>query len=641
MAGDDKNEDGFDPWADLESAPTPDLEGEFDFAFDDKPAAGEEPVAESPVDRDPPAPAEVTADFTGEPDDGLVGDESVSDWLAEAAAGGDEPTTLGLFAGDDEPGAAEVADPERVIVGTGESGIVDDDDAIAAAGDDEPVASTSDEGFSWGEIEAESVSEPNGDAVSFGVVGSDREDQPEEGIDFAGISATDDADGAEGEVGAEAAAVAVVSAATTPGVKPVKRRPVKKGGLGQMIGVVLGGLLALPITFAILIWGFRKDPLNLVRHVPESAAFLFPQELVGGGRPKVDGVAGGPTLDDVPDVAVDEPPAPEGEAPAAEPPAEPVADRTAVTAAEPADAVDPLMANDATAAIPAPSGDQPASAPLVPDASDLAALVPADPAVPMVEPLDAVRPEPVAPAEPPPPPAAPEREPLDLVPIENAVAAAAEAFEAVKAAEIDADPDPIRRDRSRNRLLVDWYRQLSTVAEELAGLERFAADTGRPLTAPPEAVSGLQASLVADPTRLTDLARLSRNWMAYPGRSTSGVVMPAVLGSVRQVGPYWCSTVTIAEAGDRTRDMAVISRSEPVAVAGETVLVTGLIVDGDTVWASDVRPARADVPATSVVDEPVAADPFAAPADQGVTPAQPAADPADGPFVDPFATPDP
>jgi hypothetical protein len=83
-------------------------------------------------------------------------------------------------------------------------------------------------------------------------------------------------------------------------------------------------------------------------------------------------------------------------------------------------------------------------------------------------------------------------------------------------------------------------------------------------------------------------------------------VIPAVLAGVRHVGPYWCSTVTVADGGDRTRDVAVISRSEPAAGPGDAVLVTGLIVDGDTLWASDMRSAVAEAAATI--------DPFAAPA---------------------------
>lgn len=630
MAGDDKNDDGFDPWAELEADTTPNPEGEFDFAFEEKPDAdggrsaasgpGDEPAA----DEEPPVETELFVEAAGEADADLIGDESVSDWLADEGDGGAEPTALNVFSGDDEP-VADLFDPEANLAGTSESGIGGDhgviDDVAADVGvhpAGEADETSADEGFGWSESEAASAGDSAAEPAAFGVVGSEPDEQAGDGDGFAGIDVAADAGGAEDA--SQTADVALVSAAVEPAGASAKRRSAKKkGGLGQMVGVVLGGLLALPITFAILIWGFRKDPLQLVRHVPESMAFLFPAELVGGGRPKADGSAGGPSsLDDLPAIVADAvtvEPEPAGEAavvepasesasePMAEPASETVADTVAVAAVETgAEAPMPMPREPAEeVAEPIAQADpfDPKPA-VIPDDTSLAALVPAEPAVPMLDPLDAVPPiapaEPIMPAEPSPPsaPAEPEPEPLDLAALEQAVVAAETALEAVAAAERDGAPDPIRRDRARTRLLVDWYRQLSAVAEELAALERVAADSGRPLSGPPSAVAGLQAALLADPARLADLERLSRNWMAYPGRSTSGIVMPAILGSVRQVGPYWCATVTIAEAGDRTREMAVISRSEPAAIAGDPILVTGLIVDGDTVWASDVRPARAD-----------------------------------------------
>jgi hypothetical protein len=40
----------------------------------------------------------------------------------------------------------------------------------------------------------------------------------------------------------------------------------------------------------------------------------------------------------------------------------------------------------------------------------------------------------------------------------------------------------------------------------------------------------------------------------------------------------------------------VLSRSEPSAVPGETVLVTGLVIDEGVLWASEVRPAKRSDP---------------------------------------------
>lgn len=626
MADDDKQDDGFDPWAELESTPSPDLEGAGDFGLD---GDSQSDAAAVPPAPDLPAEIEAVAGFAGDAGEGFAAaDEDVADWLTEVAGDDVAPAPLGVFAGDDEPASPDGIDPEAVRVGLGESGIIDDETTEAH----EPetfAASTDAGGFGWDEIEVESTVEP----AAFGVVGSEIDEHAGEGFDIEAMTGNDEPDADLADAGAAALAAAAAGAATGAAIdaKPVKRQRAKKGGLGQMIGIVMGGLLALPITFAILIWGFRKDPLHLVQHVPESLAVLFPQDLVPGAvRRGSDGVAGGPTLDDVPAVVDVQAEPSILDEPTAEPVVDPVLEP--VAAAEPAPAESssepPMATADASIADLPPLGT-PASEVMGVDPAAVAvaaAAAPVDVLAPSADPFGDLSPvmpvpsEPLAPAEPQAPsgpqaiaepqeatpPALPEPEPLDLSAVESAVAAAGEAYEAVQTADLDVDPDPARQTRRRNRLLVDWYRQVSLVAEELSALERVAADTGRPLESPPEAVTRLQDAVVGDQTRLDELTKLSRDWLAYKGRSTSGIVMPAVLAGVRHVGPYWCSTVTVAESGDRTRDLVVISRSEPAAARGDAVLVTGLIVDGDTLWASDVRPAVAG--ATTTID------PFAAPA---------------------------
>lgn len=616
MADDDKQGDGFDPWAELESTPGPDAEGGFEFAFDEaaEPQDGELPPAP------PSAELDAVVGGTADVDAGFGGsDEEISDWLADVADGEVEPTPLGVFSGDDDVTSADVGDPEAVRVGFGESGIIDDDPPISATDSDGAESPAAADSFGWDDGEIESAVE----SAPFGVVGAEPDEPGGEATEFEDtdfMAATTDAEpdngGFAGAAGDLAMAAAGGAAAIVTGTKPTRSQRARKGGLGQIIGIALGGLLALPITFAILIWGFRKDPLQIVRNVPESMAFLFPQELVSGGRSSPVGLGAAPTLDDVPEVVdaggpgeTPEPPIPAE--PAGEPPMQPdgetivavdaVPDETpAEPGVMPDDGQTPLPAEPAAAlgAVVADAASEPADAPL-PDAAA------ADPFAGLAAPLPLTS-EPLAavvPQESPPP--SPVPEPLDLSAVESAVAAADEALLAVEAAADDVDPDPARQARRRNRLLVEWYRRVSLVAEELATLERLAADTGRPLEGPPEAVARLQAAAVADPARLGDLARLARDWLAYRGRSTSGIVIPAVLSGVRHVGPYWCSTVTVSETGDRARELVVISRSEPAATPGETVLVTGLIVDGDTLWASDVRPAAAGAAPTI--------DPFAAP----------------------------
>ena len=61
------------------------------------------------------------------------------------------------------------------------------------------------------------------------------------------------------------------------GLRP---RPVRrKQSAGSVIGVIVGGLLALPIVLVILLWGFRRDDFGIARALPEPLVFLVPAEL--------------------------------------------------------------------------------------------------------------------------------------------------------------------------------------------------------------------------------------------------------------------------------------------------------------------------------------------------------------------------
>ena len=184
-------------------------------------------------------------------------------------------------------------------------------------------------------------------------------------------------------------------------------------------------------------------------------------------------------------------------------------------------------------------------------------------------------------------PVIPEPEPLDQGSLEAAVADAASALDAVQAVADPADP-------ARKTLLVEWYKQLARTAHELATLEHVAADSGRPLPQTPASVADLGGRILAAPELTDDLARLARNWLSYSRRDGDGVVMPAAFSGVRRVGPYWCSRVSIAEAGGATRELSVISRVEPAAAPGDAVVIMGLVMDGGVLWASDLRSAAAD-----------------------------------------------
>jgi hypothetical protein len=378
---DDKDGTAPDPWADLDSGEGGDAGDGFSFSFDaveeqpaDEPAAAEG-FSLTTDDADLIAADMFAADATKSPgasaDDATL-DDLASDWLAAApetsAATGTPADDPAAAISDDDPFAfvttdrdaaagAEVeaslaAGSSTVEIGTGESGVVSESDIVTGA---------------------DSAAGVGEEAEASAVLSSDEEQSQWP------MAEGDDGPAGEGEAAgvAEVAATlggAAAVAAPAPakrGRTPVKPTRKKPGAIGQLVGVVLGGLMALPITYAILVWGFGKDPFKLTKKIPAELAFLLPEKFQPGFRP-----AGLPRLDDI---AVPEPLAEE------------------------------------------PENSAPAE-PAVPDPADVAATenAPAEPV------------EPVVPPQPPEPPAPP---PLDVSAVERAVSAAGEAIDAVAAAD--------------------------------------------------------------------------------------------------------------------------------------------------------------------------------------------------------------
>jgi hypothetical protein len=134
---------------------------------------------------------------------------------------------------------------------------------------------------------------------------------------------------------------------------------------------------------------------------------------------------------------------------------------------------------------------------------------------------------------------------------------------------------------------VGWYKNLAGVAEQLVMLETAAADSARPLDKTPEQLEGLYGKIVGNEAVITDLGKLSGMWLKSKKRPVDGAVLLATFNGGRQVGPYWSSSVTVE--GAEPRNLSIISRREPTVAAGAQVLVTGVLFDGDVVWAADCR----------------------------------------------------
>ena len=641
MADDNRDdtdkEDGFDPWADLKSDPPADQTEQFSFTFDDAALDAElDATLDDALDAsasDEPAQrsfAEEPVVTGGTPEvpllESAADDALVNAWLDDPADEPVAPAPLAVFA-PDEPGdvdgldgfddeSGSAFDPEAIEIGTGHSGIESASEVEGGGfvGEDSEASTEAAEVFFGAVDEPESPEDEIVESVTFAE--SDAEASEEADIiDFgtaaAGVAAAAAASGGRDD------SVAIAASKPRPGGRAGKR-----GGIGPLVGIVLGGLMAIPIVLGILIglmWMGWEDTAGIRTWLPTQAAFLLPPANRGATRAIAGGpdLSAAPSLDDLPTTPAPEPAPDSGVMPAPEPaavsvdelatPPMPQDPEGLATSTEPAS---DGSAKDESLAATEPATSSPTgepkpgdlAPPLAPPPSldDVAAL-----ATPQEDVAVGSAPLPVEPIV----PAVPEPEPLDTSGLERAVAEASTALEAVQSVADPADP-------ARKALLVEWYKQLVCVAEELAMLERVAADSGRPLAATPEVAAAHHHRILAAPERLDDLARLARNWLAYNRREGDGIVMPATFAGARQVGPYWYSRVSMAEAGGRSREVAVISRAEPAAAAGDAVLISGLVLDGDLLWAADMRSAAAQPAISSPPVAPAAAaepDPFGLP----------------------------
>jgi hypothetical protein len=175
--------------------------------------------------------------------------------------------------------------------------------------------------------------------------------------------------------------------------------------------------------------------------------------------------------------------------------------------------------------------------------------------------------------------------PIDLSGVELAAERVKQAFEELAMMSDPADP-------ARDRLLVEWYKRLTQLDEELVTLETKAADSGRPFWGTPAAAADLLDRISISETSVADLDRLGRMWLTSEKRRANGISLVATLGRSRPVGPFWSTRVVVAggNADGSDRSVSIISRLAPPADLGSRVVVSGILFDGDSVWAADMRP---------------------------------------------------
>ena len=591
-----------------------------------------------------------------------LGDAGGFDALEEDASEGLEPSALDSLGGAEEDDAAEEAESLPDVVpfvdaafnaggdgeeagevfgfdAAGDTGDVGDgfDDVVTSAG----AASTVEIGTGFSGIEFDEQDEFSSGSAPEASDPADADDLAAD--DLAHVA--DDLPASEDDLptveAGEAIAVAGVPVAGATARLAAPPQP-RKGGIGQIIGIVLGALMAIPIVLGILIglmWLGWPDKVGLRKALPQALGFLLPPKpapvIAASPAGSLASAGAGPmSLDDVATLAGgDASLAAEGDAAGDRDAGDRDAgdrdagDRDAGDRdARDRDAGDRDSTDDTR--MPAPTEFVDAFSDADGTTPDAAAQLPGIDPLPGLDDLPAVTADMLAVADAPqagvdspapgldildelgigsPPPAPAPPEPvlfrLDTEALDEAAAQAGEAFAAV--AEIDDFAD-----RAGKKRLSDWYRALTRVGEELVVVEQAAADAGHPLAAPPGAITGLHDEIAAHPVLSGELGRLGRMWLKATSRDSDGIVVAGPFVTARRVGPWWISTIEIEESDGSMRELSVVSRSEPDTVAGERIVATGILFADGVVWAGDVRPAAG----RGGWDAEPAVDPFADPA---------------------------
>jgi hypothetical protein len=560
-----------------ESAPDDDDVGSATSRVEGMPDGWLEPLQqEDAVETVDPNGGDHVADESTEPHSSRVqigtghsGISAASDVIPEAPQ--DTPSTVEVVAFD-FAGAVAMgnSNEDRSDAPEGEHG----EESIRGAGDE------------WRDIVADGREEGPSESIGFGAFlgGDDGADQTRSSDSYA-----DDSQGlADG--GGQAFDVPGVAGggervvAVAPVIAAAKNSAARGGGLGQLVGVVAGGLLAIPVTLAILIWGLGRDPFQLTRQIPESASFLLPAKFRPGQRDARRAVAvGGPALDA--SQTLDQLP----------------------TAGRPADAAGSVPP-DVTTAVPAePSEIAPDGPPGVEDGLPMpvdmspitdtpAATASMESATLEKERLDVVPEHDVAidlnssalvaltVPSPPGIDAAPVRT-VDLAALEDALARAT-----IATAEVDL-PSGSGNPEAHDHALVGWYRALSEVAVRLAGAERASMEAGLSETAGLDRYVDFRRELLGSmdseqsTARLNELADLGEMWLGSARRPSDGTILVGILDAVHAVGPWWGGRITVV--GETPTTVTFLSRNAPEAAPGDKVMATGVLADVATMWMVD------------------------------------------------------
>lgn len=496
---------------------------------------------------DDPKPPVPTGSEKGIPPDGNGRDRGDDEGVAfdpEAVSSPDAAAGMTGMDGEDS-GASHTS---RVLIGTGRSGIdaasdvvpesssvktgprfLEDVEGAAASSEKADAAPSDHDAEEWHD-----VAEAPRDAVASESIGFGPFLGSQEAIEQGGMadSCAGDSQGIGESVGP------TLDFQSAAGSRAERRSsPRRAGGPGQIVGVVLGGMLAVPVTLAILLWGFQRDPLGVAAAIPEPLQFLLPRKLLAA--PARRSAALRPSSSGLDEIAAE-------------------ATRVARKGSP-----GPAPAEEIASIEPIGEGDLPFEPPS-------SGIPPA--AVAAIDPV-------AIPVEPP---------PIDPVTSGGRF----DALDAAVARAIAATESLDEPSDDRDAALVAWYRDLADAAREATTAEKKVMDVGSASGEVVARVEPLARRLIG--SHLGTLEEVGAMWLSSVRRPSEGVVLVATLEESRPVGPWWGGQLSIR--GDMPRSITFLGGTAPRVSPGERLLVAGVLVDSGTMWivATWAAPASGD-----------------------------------------------
>lgn len=482
-------------------------------------------------------------DLTGEPDesgssstiqigaeqsDQIGSDQSgiVSETWSAAEEVGSQPSGAGPELADDEPKPDEGDQPSAGLFELPEGLVPDFEKEFGSIGSADVEAAGGDDGGDIGS-EFSEFAEIDNPEMAADLIGETSQDE------FPG-SWSDEEDAhalaAERDAAYGQQPSILTDRQDAAGIGLRSRHLRRKSPVGSLVGVIIGGLMAVPIVGAILLWGFRRDDFGVARWLPNELAFLLPAELRPPRFPQ--------------DVSSP--------------------DET------------PGMSGENLAGLE--TGAEAMTSPNVqPDGSVGASPETAGGVIDEFGGKERER--------------SPEDALLDTADL--ALLEMATARAGVMQGNLLELPDDAPEEMQKVAR-VDWYKSLAAVGEEAARAERIMLDGGRSAEPVAGPVIRLVDGIAKEPVAVEELAGLARQWMLATKRDLQGVVYPGRVLDVRQVGTVWASTLQAVGDGSQALEVTALSRYRPKLPAERQVVAVGVIVAGDVIWAAAWGDLEAD-----------------------------------------------